>query len=281
MPEIRTPDFFTVGYAADTWRFGAFSNPHYTVFVGMSRDALQAEARGTALWFAGGGVIALGIAGLGAWYASGRAVIQSTLNEVLRTDALDDESHQRISVVLHQMSRLKHITQSLLLLSKADAGELPVRRERYDLSDDLEGLMDDAEELCESAGLAFGKSIEPGVFVGADRALMHQVFQNLVSNAVKHNLVNGSVRIRLCREAAGVSFEISNSCAAIPEEVKRRLFDRFYHAENSRSGEGFGLVLNISSELARANGAKLELLPAVSGMICFAVTFPDSTPTGQ
>ncbi len=344
MPEIRTPDFFTVKDAAAEWRLGAFSNPHYTVFVGLSRDALRAGARGTALWFAGGGVLSLGIAGLGAWWASGRAirpvdrivslsnrmsagnlaeriplhegddrefvqligalnnmttrlgrsfeqsarftadashelktplaVIQGTLNDVLRSEALDDESCKRVGVVLHQVSRLKHITHSLLLLSQADAGELPVRRERYDLSEELDGLMDDAEALCGSAGLTFEKHIEPGVFVEADRALMHQVFQNLVSNAVKHNLPGGGVWVRLGRDAAGVCFEIRNTCAAIPGEVKRRLFDRFYRAEASRSGDGFGLGLNIAFELARANGVRLELMPAGSGMICFFVTFP-------
>lgn len=349
MPEIRTPDFFTVSDAAEKWRFGAFSNPHYTVFVGLSRDALQADARGTALWFAGGGVMALLIAGIGAWWASGRAmrpldrivslsnrmsagnlneriplhggddrefaqligalnnmtarlersfeqsarftadashelktplaVIQSTLNDVLRSDALDDETHQRLSVVLHQMSRLKHITHSLLLLSQADAGELPVRRERYDLSRDLATLMDDAEALCETAGLTLEKHIETSVFVEADRALMHQVFHNLVSNAVKHSTPQGRVRVRLSRDTIRVRFEIQNSCAAMSGEVKRQLFDRFYRAENSRSGEGFGLGLNIAFELARANRATLELMQTENGMIGFSVSLPHPTPT--
>jgi signal transduction histidine kinase len=141
--------------------------------------------------------------------------------------------------------------------------------------------MDDAESLCETAGLAFGKHIEPGVMVEADRALMHQVFQNLVSNAVKHNSVNGSVRIRLSSDASGARFEILNTCAAISEEAKRRLFDRFYRAEDSRSGEGFGLGLNIACELARANGAKLELMPAESGTIGFSLTLGKTLPPDQ
>lgn len=201
------------------------------------------------------------------------AVIQSTLNDVLRSDSLNEESHERISAVLHQVSRLKHITHSLLLLSQADAGELPVHRVRYDLSADLEGLMEDAESLCESAGLTFEKDIPPGIIVEADRALMHQVFQNLVSNAVKHNQPNGSIHARLSQEGSCVRFEITNTSAEIPPEVKQRLFDRFYRAETSRRSEGFGLGLNIAIELARANGAKLELLPTESGKVCFAVSF--------
>jgi signal transduction histidine kinase len=346
MPEIRSPDYFTIQIASGKWRFGAFSNPHYTVFVGLSCETLSAEAHSTARWLAGGGVLALGIAGLGAWWASGRAirplarivsnadrmsagnlneriplddgddrefaqlidalnqmterlersfeqsarftadashelktplaVIQSTLNDVLRSESLDEGTSERIGVSLHQVSRLKHITHSLLLLSQADAGELPIHRERYDLSDDLEGLMEDAESLSETAGLEFEKHIERCLFVEADRALMHQVFQNLVSNAVKHSPPNGTVRVSLSSSAECVRFEIHNTSEEIPDEVKRRLFERFYRAEDSRHGEGFGLGLNIAIELARANGAVLELLPAERGMIGFAVSFPVS-----
>lgn len=348
MPEIRTPGFFTL---EDTgrWRFGAFSNPHYTLFVGLSHASLQAAARSTALWFACGGVFALMLAGLGAWWASGRAirpldrivaianrmsagrlderipqlcgddreftqlihalnnmtarlgqsfeqsarftadashelktplaVIQSTLNDVLRSDSLNEESHERISAVLHQVSRLKHITHSLLLLSQADAGELPVHRERYDLSADLEGLMEDAESLCETAGLTFEKDIPPGIIVEADRALMHQVFQNLVSNAVKHNQPGGSVQARLSQNDQDVYFEITNTSAEMPADIKKRLFDRFYRAETSRRSEGFGLGLNIALELARANGARLELRPTESGKVCFAVILDKGLPS--
>ena len=345
MPEIRTPDFFTIEDATEAsgkWRYGAFSNPHYTLFVGLSQAALQAGARSTALWFAGGGLVALLIAGLGAWWASGRAirplerivtlsdrmsagslhesipllrgedreftrlisalnnmtarlgksfeqsarftadashelktplaVIQATLNDTLRSDSLNEETHERISTALHQVSRLKHITHSLLLLSQADAGALPIHRERYDLSADLEGLMEDAESLCESAGLTFEKSIQPNVIVTADQALMHHVFQNLVSNAVKHNQPNGNVHASLSQDATGVRFEITNTSAEIPPDVKQRLFDRFYRAETSRRGEGFGLGLNIAFELARANGATLELVPTESGKTSFVVT---------
>lgn len=343
MPEIRTPDFFTVQGGGNDWRFGAFSNPHYTVFVGLSKDDLQAGARRTGLWFAGGGAVALLMAGLSAWWAAGRAirpldriasianrmsagslderiplhphddrefaqliaslnhmtarlrdhfeqaarftadashelktplaVMQTTLNDTLRTESLDEATSDRIGVVLHQVSRLKQITQSLLLLSQADAGELPLKRERYDLSKDLEGLMEDAESLCGEAGLTFEKTIEPGVLVEADRALMFQVFQNLVSNAIKHNRAGGGVRVELRGGEAGAVFEIINSSAEMDGEARRRLFDRFYRAETSRRSEGFGLGLNIARELARANGATLELLQTPAGSTGFAVRF--------
>lgn len=114
-------------------------------------------------------------------------MLQSTLNETRRDAALNDPAKERTGIVLHQTSRLKHLTHRFLLLSRAEAGALPVKRERYDLSTDLEGLMEDAEALCQRAALTFEQQIEVGVFVEADGALMQLVFQILVSNAVKYN----------------------------------------------------------------------------------------------
>jgi signal transduction histidine kinase len=201
------------------------------------------------------------------------AVIQATLNDTLRTDALDEATRERIGVALHQVSRLKHITHCLLLLSQADAGKLPVKRERYDLSRDLEGLMEDAESLCGEAGLTFEKQIDPAVFVEADRALMHQVFQNLISNAVKHNQPGGRVAVRLACVGSRVRFEVTNTSDEEAGEAGHRLFDRFYRAESSRRSEGFGLGLNIAQELSRANGATLELMATAPGSTGFSVTF--------
>jgi two-component system, OmpR family, heavy metal sensor histidine kinase CusS len=343
MPEIREPRFFRVTAPEGKWRYGIFSNPHYTLFFGRSEAALESGSRRAALWFSGAGLLALVLAGLGAWWTSGRAtrplqrivatsrrmsagnlderipmhagddrefavliaalndmterlresftqaarftadashelrtplaVMQNTLNETLRAESLDEIARERISLVIHQASRLKHITHSLLLLSQSDAGELPVHRERYDLSKDLEALMEDAESLCETAGLTFQQHIESGVHVEADRALMHQVFQNLLSNAVKHNQPNGSVNVKLRSDNKGVIFQITNTSAEIHPEVRSRLFDRFYRAEASRRSEGFGLGLNIAQELAVANGALLELLDSENGITSFALTF--------
>lgn len=343
MHEIRPPAFFTIRDGASDWRFGAFSNPHYTVFVGLSEGDLRAAARRSALGFAAAGLGALLLAGAGAWWTSGRAirplrriaatagrmsagnlderiplgdgddreiaqliaalndmtarlqagfaqasrftadashelrtplaVMQNTLNEAIRAPSLDDATRERLGVVLHQTSRLKSLTHSLLLLSQADAGELPVRKECYDLSRDLGDLMEDAESLCEQAGFTFDPRIEPGVTVEADRGLMHQVFQNLVSNAVKHNRPGGRVEVRLSNGDRGARFEIVNTSDPRDVDAGRKLFDRFYRADASRHGDGFGLGLDIARELARANGATLELLETPAGLTGFAVGF--------
>ena len=327
MPEIREPVFFTLKTADGGWRFGAFSNPHYTVFAGRSLRDFHAEARRAAWWYAAAGALGLGLAGIGAWWTSRRAmrpldrivataqrltasdlshripsgprddrefsqlidvlngmmnrlqtsfeqaarftadashelktplaVMQVTLHDSLRRGAL---GHEEVESLARECARLKGITHSLLLLSQADAGKLPLTRERYDLSRDLARLVEDADAICENAEIRCEHYLEPGLFVEADRALMWQVFQNLLGNAVKYNRPNGLVKITLSSCDGFAVFTIANTGPAIPAEAQPRLFERFFRADAARTSEGAGLGLNIACELARANGAELHLL---------------------
>lgn len=347
MPEIREPVFFSVSNGDGDWRFGAFSNPHYTVFAGVSARDFFAESGRAAWLFSSAGAASLLLAGLGAWWASGRAirpldrvvataekleagkldqrielrddddrefvqlisalngmterlqasfqqaarftadashelktplaVMQSTLQETLRELSPEDPLRERLDALFQQTSRLKHITHSLLLLSQADAGKLPVNRARYDLSADLAGLIEDAESLCEQAGLSFQKDITPGIEIEADPALMQQVFRNLLSNAIKYNRPHGSVIIRLSCSARGAVFAIENTGASIPEAVRSRVFERFFRSDAARNSDGFGLGLNIAFELARANGAELRLVPPNEALTVFSITIPQAS----
>ena len=168
----------------------------------------------------------------------------------------------------------KSITHSLLLLSQADAGKLPLTRERYDLSLDLARLVEDADAICENAGLRCEHYVEPGLHIDADRALMRHIFQNLLSNAVKYNHPNGLVKITLSSRDGHAEFTIPNTGPGIAPEAQPRLFERFFRADAARTSEGAGLDLNIACELARANGAELRLLESGDEQTRFQVRMP-------
>lgn len=190
------------------------------------------------------------------------AVMLATLDDAVRHAAPGSPEQERFQSLFEEANRLKSITQSLLLLSQADAGRLPTHPETYDLSADLPRLIEDGEILCEQAGLTLEHRIEPGLCVHADRALLRQVFQNLLSNAIKYNRPDGRVTIELASKEAQAVFTISNTGPAIPAEHRQRLFDRFFRSDaaHNRKTDGFGLGLNIATELARANAAQLGLV---------------------
>jgi signal transduction histidine kinase len=343
MPMVRDPVMFTARSRGVDWRWGAFSNPHYTMFVGLSLREFYADVNRMGSWYAGAAVIALALAGLAALWTSKRAmkplervvttaqrltasdlaeriplsrdddrefaqligvlnemmqrlegsfqqavrftadashelktplaIMLASLDEALRHTTPGSAEHERFASLFEEATRLKTITQSLLLLSQADAGRLPTHPETYDLSADLSRLIEDGEILCEAAELTLHPEIEPRVTVHADRALLRQVFQNLLSNAIKYNRPSGSVRLRLAREAGEAVFTLTNTGPAIPAEIQPRLFERFFRGDkaHNRQTDGFGLGLNIAAEFARANHATLKLVSSHNDETTFEV----------
>ncbi len=201
------------------------------------------------------------------------AVMQATLHDALRSG-----QPPPVEALLGEVSRLKSITQSLLLLSQADAGKLPLQRERYNLSTELAGIAEDADALCAEADLTCEHTIAPGIEIEADRALMRHVFRNLLTNAIKYNRPAGSVTMSLRREGDRAIFSITNSGPGIPSEMQPRLFERFFRADHSRQGEGTGLGLNIAAELARANGAEVILEEADINRTTLRLSVPCRAP---
>ena len=199
------------------------------------------------------------------------SVMQVTLHDALRRGTAGTAAHDELESLARECARLKGITHSLLLLSQADAGKLPLTRERYDLSADLARLVEDADALCEQAGLRCEHDLGPGIFIDADRVLMRHVFQNLLSNAVKYNRPGGLIKITLAPRDGHAIFNIANHGAGIAEAAQPRLFERFFRADAARSSEGAGLGLNIAFELARANGAEVRLVESAEDHTCFEV----------
>ena len=353
MPMVREPTTFTARSGGIDWRFGAFSSPSYTIFVGLSLTEVYAEINRMAWWYVGAGTLGLALAGLGALWTSRQAmrplervvgtaqrltasdlaeriplqkddnrefaqlidvlngmmqrleasfqqavrftadashelktplaIMLADLDDAVRHSAPGSAEHERFASLFQEASRLKQITQSLLLLSQADAGRLPTRPETYDLSTDLERLIEDGEILCEQAGLRLAHHIQPGISVHADRALLQQVFQNLLSNAVKYNRPGGSVSLSLAQQDGMLVFTATNTGPAIPAENQQRLFERFFRGDkaHTRQTDGFGLGLNIATELARANGADLRLVSSKEDETIFEVRMPLQGEVGE
>lgn len=341
MATIRDAVFFSVEMEGGTWRFGALSSPNYTVFVGHSMNQFYGAVGRAGLWFGGAALLALLLAGVGAWWLSGRAMrplervlltaeklgagnlseriplsadddheferlivtlnamtdrleasfeqaarftadashelktplamMQNSLSDLLREPSLAGSVRDRVETLLRDNGRLKHITQSLLLLSQADGGKLQMEQREYDLSASLAGLVEDAETLCEAHELTLEQSIEPGIHINGDAAQMGQVFQNLLSNAVKYNRHEGRVSLTLQREGGHAILSIGNSGSGISPEAQGRLFERFFRADESRHTEGLGLGLNIAYELAKVNGAELRLAESDAAFTLFTV----------
>ena len=204
------------------------------------------------------------------------ARLQVELEQALESAPAGSPQQEVFSSLQEEVSRLKAIVQKLLLLSLADAGRLQLQKQPVNLTRLLDGVIEDCR--LQAPHLTVEQSLVPNVEVLADPELLEQALQNLATNAIKYNCDGGRIRFELTTDANSVLIRVANTGPTIPESDSQRIFQRFYRADQSRSGrvEGTGLGLSLAREIIRAHGGELNLESGVPEMNRFVVQLPQS-----
>ncbi|MDD4871165.1 MAG: ATP-binding protein [Kiritimatiellae bacterium] len=198
-------------------------------------------------------------------------ILQGQLEEALQEAPAGSEVQQRYSGLLEEVRRLAAITRKLLLLSQADSGQMKLSLVPFNLSSALESMAEDVVIL--ASNLKLRKNIRPGVNVMADKDLITQALQNLVTNAIKYNEKGGWIKFELDVQDKTAIFGISNSGEEIPWADRGRIFDRFYRVSKSRNRDidGIGLGLSLAREIVIAHKGELFLVNSSNDATTFAM----------
>ncbi|MEI7733051.1 MAG: ATP-binding protein [Verrucomicrobiota bacterium] len=189
------------------------------------------------------------------------ARLQVELEQALAS-APDGSPQQEVyGSLLEEIHRLKAIVQKLLLLSLADAGRLQIHCAPVNLTRMLENIIEDCQ--AQVPALTIEHELASMVQVQADPDLLEQALQNLATNAIKYNCEPGRIRFELRLENEQALIRIGNTGPGISAADRERVFERFYRADQSRSGrvEGVGLGLSLAREIVRAHQGELLLEP--------------------
>jgi two-component system, OmpR family, heavy metal sensor histidine kinase CusS len=153
-----------------------------------------------------------------------------------------------------------------------------------DLSAMLDDMAADAHMLLADSPMllpdqAPSCSIERGLAVQGDALLLRQLFNNLVSNAVRYRSADGWITLSARAAQGGVEVVFANACAPIAPAQRDRFFERFYRgdASHNRSIEGNGLGLSLAREIAKAHGGVLGLLASAQEEVQMRVWLPASS----
>jgi heavy metal sensor kinase len=203
-------------------------------------------------------------------------IMRGEIESALRSEVDNQRIESLLDGLLEQTERLSAIVEKLLLLSRADAGALTLRKEPVDLSAMCHELVEDAEILALRKKITTKFDISPAIAVYADESYLRRILLNLLDNAIKYNVDGGTVSISLGKSDSLAIFRIANTGPEIPPEHENRIFERFYRADPSRSSEtvGSGLGLSICRELVLAHGGDIWLDRVQPGWTAFALTLP-------
>ncbi len=181
----------------------------------------------------------------------------------LSEDTTVEELQDVIGSMLEEAERLTRLVDSLLVLTRADAGRIELRRERFDLSGLVATVAEHLGVLAEEKEQTVETDLAPSITIDADRTLLRQAVINVVDNALKYTPEKGRILISTRRRDATreAVVEVADNGPGIPPWEHDRVFERFYRlgADRASSSGGAGLGLAIARWAVEANGGRIEL----------------------
>jgi signal transduction histidine kinase len=188
-------------------------------------------------------------------------VMHGELETALQNETLPPPQRAHIESQLDEVQRLTRIVDGLTLLTKADAGQIVLARERVQLDELVREAFADGQSLARPNAIAVSlKDCEPTIVLG-DRHRLRQLLLNLTDNAIKYNLPKGTVTLSLGRSGENAEVSIANTGPGIALEKLPRVFDPFFRGDPSHSQlvEGCGLGLSIARWIATAHDGAIEI----------------------
>ena len=183
--------------------------------------------------------------------------IQGYTETLLDGTLVDNHVRDFLEIIRKNSARMSRLTEDLLTLARVESGEHRFDVQRVSAEELLQDALESFRETARSYGVELTvENAVPDAHVNADREAIHQIFSNLIENALKY--AASGKRIVLGARAAenGVEFYVRDFGPGISSEHLPRLFERFYRVDKARSREsgGTGLGLAIAKHIVLAHG---------------------------
>src|SRR4051794_27052070 len=192
-------------------------------------------------------------------------------NLELLEETLDGDQKEAAQSALRSSKRMRRLVADLLLLARADAGREIVRRP-VDLSDVVANAAAELEPVAGDHEISI--SAPAGLEVEGVQDELHRLVLNLMENALRHTDPGTAVEASVERVNGNVVLAVEDDGPGIPDELRDKVFERFFRAHGDRSGSS-GLGLSIVRAVAESHGGRVTLEPPLDGRGArFVVRFP-------
>lgn len=182
-----------------------------------------------------------------------------------------------IGSMLEEVDRLTRLVESLLALSRADAGHVQLQRTDISLLALAQQAISMVEVLAEEKRQKIDIDGDAKLIVSADRLILRQAVVNLLDNAIKYAPANSQISVHVGTGADNrASLDITDQGPGIPFEHQSYVFDRFYRVDKARTREwgGAGLGLSITRWAVEAHGGEITMQSEEGHGSTFRVSLP-------
>ena len=186
------------------------------------------------------------------------------------------EHKHYLSIVSDETKRLSRLVRTMLNLSRIEAGEMEIKRSKFNMLDTIVQSLLPFERQIEDKRLDIRGLDHEKVVVDADPDLIHQVVYNLIENAVKFVNTDGYLEFGFSSDVRNTYISIKNSGEGLTKEEIPKIFDRFYKTDRSRGLDknGVGLGLYIVRSVVKLHGGEIVVRSNEGEFVEFVFSIP-------
>ncbi len=202
--------------------------------------------------------------------------IQGYSETLLDNHHSPEHTREFVEIIRKNATRMARLTEDLLVLARVESGEQNFRLQPTAPNELLHDAVQTFHDIATARGIDLSVIDTATSSVAVDRDAIHQVFSNLIDNAIKYGYSGGKILVGACDTADGVQFYVRDFGMGIPSEHLPRLFERFYRVDKARSREsgGTGLGLAIAKHVVRAHGGSIKAESELNHGATFYFTLP-------
>ncbi len=158
-----------------------------------------------------------------------------------------------------QTKRMTAMINDFLNVARLEVGEMSIHKKTFDFSSLVNEIVQDVEFLTTKHEIKVGGC--DSIIINGDREKLGQVLNNLLTNAIKYDPEGGVISVGCERQGESVKIYVKDQGVGIKPEDQKRLFERFYRAEDDKLKmvSGFGIGLYLVAEILRHHGSKIEV----------------------
>jgi heavy metal sensor kinase len=195
----------------------------------------------------------------------------------LTTAKSPGEYENTAASTVEECDRLLDMINTMLLISKTEAGVDPPLREEIDVAALTAKACDLFLPLAEDKMLTLTCRAPATCVFRGDGRMLQRMLANILDNAVKYTPAGGRIEVSLTQNAQGaIAIEVRDTGVGIAAADLPRIFERFYRCDQSRSEPGTGLGLSLARVIARAHGGDITVASAPNQGSTFSIKLPKS-----
>lgn len=201
------------------------------------------------------------------------AIAKLNLETLLKYALPEEKKLKMLQATLQETNRLNTLVSNILVSSQLEGGRYRISKEELDLSDLVKTAVNDFRNRFPDRN--WQTEIEPEIDINGDSLLLQILVNNLIENAIKYSPKEGLITCKLFQKNRTIQFQVVDEGPGIPDEEKKRVFEKFYRIgnETTRTTKGTGLGLYLCKKIVEDHHGHIRVTDNLNRGSNFMVSF--------